>query len=117
MTNPKKSTSAMRIVAGFLLVALATYIPIAVFAAVFMDVEYLWGGGTYPPPPGNEYAGFGAALVLFIVGPTCSLVAGIVGAFLGARRIHLGWLAFGTLGVVSLVIVAIAVLVFARVLA
>ena len=57
MTNPKNPTLATRIVAGFLLAALATYIPIAVFAVVFMDVEYLWGGGTYPPPPGNEYAG------------------------------------------------------------
>ena len=116
MTNQKKSTLATRTVAGFLLAALATYIPIAAFAAVFMDVEYLWGGGTYPPPPGNEYAGVGAALVLFIVGPICSLLAGIVGAFLGRYRINLGWMAIGILVVVSLAIAVISVLVFARAL-
>ena len=56
------------------------------------------------------------ALVLFVVGPICSLFAGIVGAYLGRNRPHLGRMAFGILVVVSLAIAVISVLVFARVL-
>jgi hypothetical protein len=119
MTHQDESSYPLkkRTVVGFLVAALATYIPIAAFAVIFMDAEYLWSGGTHPPPPGNEMAGFGAALVLFIFGPLCSLVAGVAGAFLvGYRRNHLGSVAFGILVAVSLVIVAVSVLVFTRVL-
>jgi len=116
MTNPNNSPLATRIVAGFSLAALATYIPIAAFAVIFMDIEYLWGGGTYPPQPGNEAAGLGAVLVLFFAGPLCSLVAGIVGAFLGGYRFHLRWIFFGILVSVSLAVTTIWLLIFARVL-
>jgi hypothetical protein len=111
MNNPSNLLSATRIVAAFLLAALATYIP---FAA--LGVYIVWDLRINPPPP-PALGGIGAALCFFIVGPLCSLVAGIVSAFLANyRRFHIGWMAFGILAEVSLMIVAILVLVFARVL-
>jgi hypothetical protein len=111
MNNPSNSLSATRIVAAFLLAALATYIPFAalgVYVALDLKIN---------PPPPPALGGIGVALCFFIVGPLCSLVAGIVGAFLAYyRRFHVGWMAFGILVEVSLLIVAILVLVFARVL-
>ncbi len=97
MTNPNDSpviqrrlTKRQRIVAGFLLAALATYIPIAVYV-VFLS----WN--TNHPGPGTETwgAGIGEAIMLIWVGPFCSLVTGIVCAFLaGYRRVHLGRMVF-----------------------
>ena len=123
MTNPNDSPNpwctgmqrpgfalAKRIVAAFLLAALATYIPFVAFG-----VYILWVGGI-TPSPGNELAGLGAALVLVVAGPLCLLLAGIVGAFWGGYRVHLGRMAFGLMVVVSLVIAALFVLQFAGVL-
>jgi len=111
MTNPSNSLSVTRIVAAFLLAALATYIPFAAFGVyILLDLKI------NPPPPPN-LGGIGAGLCFFIFGPLCALVAGIVGAFLAHyRRFHLAWLAFGILVAVSLTIVAILILVYARVL-
>ena len=111
MTNPSNSLSVTRIVAAFLLAALAAYIPFAAFGAYI-----LWDLKINPPPPPN-LGGIGAGLCFFIFGPLCALVAGIVGALWAhSRRIHLSWLARCILLEVSLTIVAILILVYARVL-
>lgn len=111
MTNPSNSLSVPRIVAAFLLAALATYIPFAALGVyITLDMKI------HPPPPPALW-GIWVALCFVIFGPLCSLVAGIVGAFLAHyRRFHLAWLAFGILVEVSLTIVAILILVYARVL-
>lgn len=86
MNNPNDSRYrlAMRVAAEFLLAALAMYIPIA---ALGLYIE--WDLKMNPPPP--PAMGSGSAILLLIVGPMCSLVAGIVGAFLvGYRNVHLG---------------------------
>jgi hypothetical protein len=101
----------MRIVAAFLLAALATYIP---FAA--LGIYILWDLQINPPPP-PALGGIGAWLCFFIFGPLCALVAGIVGAFLAhSRRFDLRRLAFGILIAAFLTIVAILILVYMRVL-
>jgi hypothetical protein len=111
MNDQSNSLTATRIVAAFLLTALAAYIPFAAFG-----VYILWDLKIDPPPPPN-LGGIGAGLCLIIFGPLAALVAGIVGAFLAHyRRIPLGRLAIGILIEVSLTIVAVLVLVYARVL-
>jgi hypothetical protein len=111
MTNPSKSPTLKRIIASFLLAALAAYIPFAALGA------YITWDMTINPPPPPAMWGIGVALCLVVVGPLCALVAGIVGAFLvHYRRFHLGRLAFGVLGVVLLTIVAMLLFVFARAL-
>ncbi len=109
MTNPNDSFTqrpgfalAMRIVSGFLLAALATYIPMAA-----VGVYVLWELRVHPPPADAVVGIDGGSLLVFIIGPFCSLVAGIVGAFLGAYRFHLGWMAFYILIGESLTIAAI----------
>jgi hypothetical protein len=111
MTNPSYLQSVTRIVAAFVLAALATYIPFAAFGVyILVDLKI------NPPPPPN-LGGIGAGLCFYIVGPLCALVAGIGGAFLAhSRRFSLAWLAVGILVLVSLTIVAILILVYARVL-
>jgi hypothetical protein len=111
MTNPSNSLSVTRIVAAFLLAALAAYIPFAAFGGyILLDLKI------NPPPPPN-LGGIGAGLCLFLFGPLCALVAGIVSAFLAHyRRFHVGRLAIGILIEVSLTIVAVLILVYFRVL-
>ena len=112
MSNPNDSRYrlAMRVVAGFLLAALATYIP---FLALGLYIQ--WDLKRNPPPPPAMVTG--DAILILIVGPMCSLVAAIVAAFLvGYRKIHLSRMAFGILASVSLAIVAIMIAVFNRVL-
>jgi hypothetical protein len=111
MTNPSVSPSVKRIVAAFLLAALAAYIPFAAFG-----VFILWDLKINPPPP-PALGGIGAGLCFFIFGPLCALVAGTVAAFLAHYlRFNLAWLAFGIFAELSLMIVAILILVYARVL-
>jgi hypothetical protein len=111
VTDSSNSLSVKRIIAAFLLAALAAYIPIAAFG-----VYILWDLKINPPPP-PALGGIGAGLCFFIFGPLCALVAGIVGAFLAHyRRFPLPRLVVGILVLLSLTIVAILILVFARVL-
>lgn len=111
MTDSSNSLSVKRIVAAFLLAALAAYIPIAA-----LGVYILWDLKINPPPP-PALGGIGAGICFFIFGPLCALVAGIVGAFLAHyRRFPLARLVVGILVLLSLTIVAILSLVFARVL-
>jgi hypothetical protein len=111
MTNPSNSLSVKRIVAAFLLAALAAYIPFAALGA------YITLDMTINPPPPPAMWGIGVALCLVIFGPLCALVAGIVAAFLARnRRFHLGRLVLGILIELALTIVAILILVYARVL-
>jgi hypothetical protein len=102
MTNPNDSPYklAMRIVSGFLLAALATFIPIAAVGLYILWVDR----GKPPPPPPTMIGGPG---LVFAVGLLCSLVAGIVGAFLGGYRFHLGRMVFGLLVGVSLAIAVV----------
>ena len=94
-----------------MLAALAAYIPFAALGAYI-----LWDLKINPPPPPN-LGGIGAGLCFFIFGPLCALVAGIVGALLAHyRRFHHVWLALCILFEVSLTVVAILILVYARVL-
>jgi hypothetical protein len=111
MANPGNSLLVTRIVAAFLLAGLAAYLP---FAAV--GAYILWDLKINPPPPPN-LGGIGAGLCFFIFGPLCALVAGIMGAWLAHyRRFPLGRLAFGILALLTGTIVAILILVYARVL-
>jgi hypothetical protein len=111
MTNPSKSPTLKRIIASFLLAALAAYIPFAALGA------YITWDMTINPPPPPAMWGIGVALCLVVIGPLCALVAGSVGAYLvHIQRFHFGWMAFGVLAGVSLIIVAFLLFGFARVL-
>jgi hypothetical protein len=111
MTNPSKSLSVKRIAAAFFLAAFAAYIPFAALGA------YITLDMTINPPPPPAMWGIGVALYLVVIGPLCALVAGSVGACLvHYRQFRLGRLAIGILAMVSLTIIAIVILVFARVL-
>jgi hypothetical protein len=102
--------SVTRLVSAFLLAALAAYIPFAALGVyITLDMKI------NPPPPPAMW-GIGVALCFFIVGPLCALVAGIFGAFLAHYRgFHLGHLTYGILIEVSVTIVALVILVYARV--
>lgn len=110
MANPSNSRSVSRNAAAFLLAALATYIP---FAALCLS--FAWDLKTNPPPP--ALGGFGVALCFVVFGPLGALVGGTVAACLARyRRLNLTWLTVGILAEVSLTILALLILVYARVL-
>lgn len=113
MSTPNDSPYrlAMRVAAGFLFAALATYIPFAAFGLyIALDLKM-------NPPPPPALGGIGVALCFIVVGPLCSVVAGIVGACLaGYRKTDLRRMVLGILVAATLVIAAMLVTVFGRVL-